>query len=87
MHVLGQEKDFVYSLVVRLQKEEYVLIYNVLACNFGDLEPGNNWTKEYPNKVKEYNLGVKKDKDNVDIYKKAPFPHVLEDLNKLLHIK
>lgn len=87
LHVLGQETDFVYSLVVRLQKEGYVLIYNVLACNFGDLEPGNNWTKEYPNKVKEYNLGVKKDKDNVDIYKKAPFPPVLEDLNKLLHIK
>ena len=87
LRILGMETDFGDDLHVRLLKEGYVLNYVVLAANFGDLEPGNNWQKEYPNKVEEYKTGIKMDKDAVNVYKKAPMPPVLEDLNKLLHIK
>jgi len=87
LKILAMETDFGYTLFVKLQKEGYVLNYEVKANNFGDLEPGNNWQKEYPKNVEEYKTGVKMDKDAVNIYKKAPTPPVLQDLNKLLHIK
>jgi hypothetical protein len=40
---------------------------------------------EYPQKLKEYQTAIKM--DNESLYKNAPLPPVLEDLNKLLHIK
>lgn len=85
--ILGVELDFFYSLKVKLEKEGYVLSYTVGASNFADLEPSNSWAKEYPSNQKNYNAGLKSDKDNVAVYKKAPLPPTLEDLNKLLHIK
>ncbi len=85
--ILGVEADFGYSLNVKLQKEGYVLSYIVMANNFGDLEPGNTWAKQYPIDLKNYLAGVKMDKDNVNTYKTAPLPPKLEDLNKVLHMK
>jgi len=87
LEVLAMETDFSYLMKVKLEKEGYVVEYTVSAQNFGDLEPGNTWVKQYPIEVQQYKAGVKADKDAVDLYKKAPFPPVLEDLNKLLHIK
>lgn len=87
LKVLGMELGYGYSLRVSLQKEGYVLTYSVVAIFFGDLEPGNTWIKEYPYKLEEYKSGLKMDKEAVDVYKKAPLPPVLEDLNKLLHLK
>jgi len=87
LHVLGTEIDFGYSLRVNLKKEGYVLCYNAVAIPMRDLEPANNWTDEHKKLVEEYNLGLKGDKEAVNVYKKAPMPPVLEDLNKLLHIK
>lgn len=72
---------------VKLEKEGYVLNYSVGTVLFGELEPSNSWAKEYPRQQKEYNGGVKVDKDNVEVYEKAPFPPTLENLNTLLHIK
>ncbi len=87
LKILGMETDFAYSMHVMLQKEGYVINYEVVAGTFGDLEPGNNWVKEYPHLVEEYKAGVKGDKDAVNVYKTAPLPPVLEDLNTLLHIE
>lgn len=87
LKILSLEVDFYYILHVKLEKEGYVLNYSVGTVLFGELEPSDSWAKEYPRQQKEYNGGVKTDKDNVEVYKKAPFPPVLEDLNKLLHIK
>jgi len=87
VEILGQETDFFYGLTIKLMKEGYVLTYQVLAGNISNLEPGTTWPQFYPTKVKEYQMGVKGDKDAVNLYKKAPFPPVLEDLNKFLHIQ
>jgi hypothetical protein len=85
LKILGQELGYGYSLNVRLQKEGYVLDYFVYDIFFKELEPGTTWPMEYPNKVKEYQTAVKM--DNESLYKNAPIPPVLEDINKLLHIK
>lgn len=85
--VLGHGQDFAYSLIVNLTKEGYLLRYDVIAITVSNLPPGVTWEMEYPKVVQEYKNGVKADKDNVDIFKKAPFPPVLHDLNTLLHIK
>ncbi|MBP1676837.1 MAG: hypothetical protein H6Q20_1396 [Bacteroidetes bacterium] len=82
--VMGMETDYWYSLRVRLKKEGYVLAYNIVASNMKDLEPGNTWVKEYPKHVTEYTTAVKMDKDNIEVYKKAPLPPVLADFDKLL---
>jgi len=87
LRILAGETDFGYDLHLTLKKEGYVLIYTVLARNFQDLEPGDNWIKRYPINVEEYKAGVKGDKEAVNAYKKAPLPPVLEDLNKLLQMK
>lgn len=87
LKALAMETDFGYGLTVDLEKEGYVLKYTVIAITLQDLEPGNTWQKEYPTKVKEYKMGVQGDKEAVNVYKKAPLPPVLEDLDKLLHLK
>jgi len=87
LEVSGMETDFWYGLNVKLKKEGYVLNYSVLASNLGDLEPANTWAKEYPRQVQAYNSGIKADKDAVNLYKTAPLPPKLEDLNKLMHIR
>lgn len=85
--ITGVEVDFFYTLIIKLEKEGYVLNYSVGTILLGELEPSNSWVKEYLSQQKEYNMGVKADKDNVEVYRKAPFPPVLKDLNTLLHIK
>ena len=85
LEALGMETDFWYSLTVKLTKDGYVLCYNVLATTMGDLEPGNNWTKEHKSLVAQYTGGMKMDKDAVEQYKKAPLPPVLLTMAKLLH--
>jgi len=84
--ILGMEADFWYGMHVMLQKEGYVLYYNVVASTMADLEPGNNWTKEHKQKIAEYNVYVNNYKHDIDQYK-GKLPPNIEDLNKLLHIK
>jgi len=87
LEILAMETDFWYSMIVKLQKEGYVLSYTVVATTMGDLEPSNNWTKEHKSLVEQYTGGVKMNSDAVSIYKKAPLPPVLLDMDKLLHRK
>lgn len=83
----GWETDFCYSLIINLTKEGYVLRYQVIAQTISNLAPGNTWKLEYPILEQVYNNGVTSDKKAVDLFKNAPFPPVLYDLNTLLHIK
>ena len=85
LKILGAELGYGYSLNVTLQKEGYVLAYFLNDIFFKELEPGTTWPMEYPYKLKEYQTAIKM--DNESLYKNAPLPPVLEDLNKLLHIK
>lgn len=85
LEALGMETDFWYTLTVKLTKEGYVVSHYVLATTMGDLEPGNNWTKEHQSLVLQYTGGMKMDKDAVEQYKKAPLPPVLLTMDKLLH--
>lgn len=80
----GFETDFYYNLMVDLTKDGYVLRYQVSAQTLTNLPPGTTWKMKYPELVQVYNNGVKADKEAVGFYKKAPFPPVLEDLDKLL---
>lgn len=82
----GVEPDFWYGLMVDLTKDGYILRYQVNAQTLTNLPPGVTWKVEYPRTVLSYNNAIKADKDAVAIYKKAPFPPVLEDLDKVLHI-
>lgn len=84
LKILGTELGYGYNLTVKLQKEGYVLSYIVNNIFFKELEPGNTWVKEYPIQQKVYQTGVKM--DNESLYKNAPMPPVLVDINKLLHI-
>lgn len=84
LKILSMETDYWYGLTVKLQKEGYVLSYSVVAITMNDLEPGNTWIKEYPNKIREYNNGVTADKTAVELYKKSPCPPVLQSLDKAL---
>jgi hypothetical protein len=81
------ETDFWYSMRVSLQKEGYVLTYTVKAITLGTLEPGSNWVDEHKKRVQEFTTGEVMDKQAIDLYKKAPLPPVLLDMNQLLHIK
>jgi hypothetical protein len=87
LRVLGMETDFAYSLFVKLQKEGYVLTYSTLAITMNTLEPGANWVAEHKLRVASFTGSQKMEKDAVELYKKAPLPPVLEDLNKLLHTR
>ena len=80
------ETDFGYGLTVRLQKEGYVLHYQVIASTVSTLPPGATWVAEHKKLVEQFTGGEKMDKEAVAIYKNAPFPPVMADLNKLLHI-
>jgi hypothetical protein len=83
---LGSEADFGYSMRVRLQKEGYVLSYDVIAITLSTLEPGANWQDEHKRRVLEDKNGIAMYQQAIDLYKKAPSPPVLEDLNHALHI-
>ncbi|MBI9067831.1 MAG: hypothetical protein JEZ09_11105 [Salinivirgaceae bacterium] len=83
----GIETDFGYYLMVDLTKEGYVLRYQVSAPTMNNLAPGNTWVKEYPMLKYVYKNGVDADKNAIDLYKNAPFPPVLHDLDKMLHLK
>jgi len=85
--IMASETDFWYSMRVKLQKEGYVLVYEVKAVTLLTLEPGANWTDEHKQRTLAYNGGVTMDKQAIELYKKAPLPPVLEDLNQLLHIQ
>ena len=87
LRILGAETDFGYDMHVMLKKEGYVIIYTVVAITINNLEPGDNWKSRHKIIVDEFNMGLKGEKTAVDAYKKAPMPPVLEDLDKLLHIK
>jgi hypothetical protein len=87
LRILGTETDFGYSMRVDLQKEGYVVHYTVVALTLNNLEPGDNWKSRHKILVDEFNMGVKGEKTAVDAYKKAPVPVVLEDLDKVLHLK
>ena len=82
----GWEPEFYYNLMVDLTEDGYVLRYQVSAQTLTNLPPGVTWKVEYPRTVLPYKNGIKADKDAVALYKKDPFPPVLEDLDKLLHI-
>jgi len=85
LEIQGVEIDFGYSLIVKLQKEGYVLRYDSGSGPMGTLEGGENWIDEHKLGVAAYTGGLKMDADAVGIYKKAPLPPVLEDIKKLLH--
>lgn len=85
--ITGMETDFGYTMNVKLQKEGYVVTYMVGATTLSNLEPGTNWIDKHKENVVEYNGSMKMDKEAIELYKKAPFPPVLEDINKLLKIK
>jgi hypothetical protein len=87
LRILATETDFGYSMRVNLQKEGYVVHYTVVAITLNNLEPGDNWKSRHKILVDEFNMGLKGEKTAVDAYKKAPVPVVLEDLDKVLHIK
>lgn len=83
----GYETDFNYSLFVDLTKDGYVLRYEVVSATLSNLVPGTTWQMKYPELIKVYKMGIKANEDAIETYKKAPFPPVLEDLDKLLHLK
>jgi hypothetical protein len=87
LNVYGLETDFGYDISVKLTKAGYVVRTMVGARNIKNLNPHTNWKIEYPVAQKEYQLGVKGDKDAVETFKKAPIPPVLQDLEKMLRIK
>lgn len=87
LRILGAEIDFGYGLHVMLQKEGYVLAFNVVANTLSTLPPGASWVDKHKVMVDEFNIAEPLDKKSIDLYKNAPFPPVLEDLNKLLHIR
>lgn len=87
LKILGSETDFGYSMNVKLQKEGYVITYTVIAITLQTLEPGSNWKDLHKQMVEDFKSAEAMDKQSIDVYKKAPFPPVLEDINKLLHIK
>jgi hypothetical protein len=87
LRVLAMETDFTYSLRVNLQKEGYVLQYYTIATCMLTLEPGSNWVAEHKMRTASYVGSQKMEKDAIELYKKAPLPPVLEDLNKLLHAR
>jgi hypothetical protein len=85
LRILGTETDFGYGLEVKLTKEGYVLIYNTIAMTMRNLEPGGNWIDEHKTLVESMRLGEEGDKKAIELYKNAPMPPVLMDINKLLH--
>jgi hypothetical protein len=85
--ITAVEIDFEYMLQVKLQKEGYVLRYEVVAVTLKTLEPGANWADEHKQRALSFNGGETMDKQAIELYKKAPLPPVLEDLNHLLHIQ
>ena len=85
--IMAMEIDFNYMLQVKLQKEGYVLRYEVVALTLKTLEPGANWVDEHKRLTMGFTGGETMDKQAVENYKKAPFPPVLEDINYLLHIQ
>ncbi len=87
LKILGSEIDFAYGMHIKLQKEGYVIRYDIVALTMATLEPGANWKDEHKKNVDHYKMGEKGDKDAVAVYKKAPMPPVLLDIKALLHIK
>lgn len=85
--IMGMETDFWYSMKVKLQKEGYVINYDVMSATLLTLEPGSNWIAEHKIRAEQAKGGETMDKQAIEAYKKAPLPPVLEDLNKLLHIR
>ncbi|MDD3321976.1 MAG: hypothetical protein PHS59_11090 [Paludibacter sp.] len=81
------EPDFCYILMINLTKEGFVLEYTAIASTIANLEPGNTWVKEYPNVLQVYKNGITADKNAIDLFKKAPFPPVLYDLDEIIHSK
>jgi hypothetical protein len=81
------EPDFAYMLMINLTKEGYVIEYTVIASTIANLPPGATWVKEYPMVVLPYKNGIAADKNAIDLYKKAPFPPVLYDLDEIIHSK
>lgn len=81
------EQDFVYNLVIDLTKNGYVLRYQVSDRTLTNLPPGVTWPQTYPGLIEQYKNALKTEKEAVGVYKKAPFPPTLEDLDKLLKIK
>lgn len=87
LRILAMESDFWYGMRVTLQKEGYVIAYDAIAVTMLTLEPGANWADEHKRRVAEAKSGELMDKQSIEMYKKSPLPPVMEDLNKLLHIK
>lgn len=87
LNIQGMETDFGYGLTIKLLKEGYVLEYLVVANTMADLEPGSNWTAKHKTDVEMMKKGESMDLQVIETYKKAPVPPVLENINKLLHIK
>ena len=87
LHMLSNELAYTYILFVTLTKDGYVLEYNTIPTFFKELEPGTTWEMQYPREVEHYKMAVKMEKDAVDMYKQAPMPPVLVDIDKLLHIR
>jgi len=81
------EPDFYYNLMVDLTKYGYVLRYQVSAVTLTNLPPGNTWEKEYPKMLQIYKNAVQAEKNTINLYKKAPFPPVIHDLKKIIHLK
>jgi len=87
LRILAMESDYWYSMHVTLQKEGYVIAYDAIAVTMLTLEPSASWVEEHKRRVAEAKAGELMDKQAVEQYKKSPLPPVMEDLNKLLHVK
>lgn len=85
--IMGYETDFCYFMDVKLTKEGYVIHRNVIAKTLANLEPGDNWTNKHKKDVLEASNSEKADKQIIEVYKKAPVPPKMEDLNILLHTR
>jgi hypothetical protein len=87
LKILGMELAYGYGLTVNLEKEGYVLRYQIVSVFFKELEPGRQWPSEYPTTLEQYKWALKMQDEGLVQYKKSPAPPVIHDLNKILHLK
>lgn len=87
LKIMGVELAYTYALTLKLEKEGYVLHYEIVSTFLKELEPGRQWTQEYPVLISHYNMALKTQDEALAQYKKSPVPPLVYDLDKILHIK
>lgn len=87
LKILGMELAYTYALTLNLEKEGYVLRYDIVSGFLKELEPGRQWKDEYPTVLSQYKMALKMQDEGLVQFKKLPVQPVIHDLNKILHIK